>query len=115
MALVCEEVHGIAREVRHHRGRCGCRAAAREWVFAGLAHGSATPELHERLHTRRTFDDEQVRLNEKAPISGGFAEPLPDQTGAPLLTTEPPGTAVRNAVSADRARPLGPKLSVLVA
>jgi hypothetical protein len=75
MALVCEEVHGIAREVRHHRGRCGCRAAAREWVFAGLAHGSATPKLHERLHTRRTFDDEQVRLNEKAPISGAFAEP----------------------------------------
>jgi hypothetical protein len=35
-------------------------------VFAGLAHGSPTPELHERLHTHRTFDDEQVRLNESA-------------------------------------------------
>src|SRR5829696_8087052 len=51
------------------------RAAAREWLLAGLAHGWPTRELHERLHTHRTFDDEQVRLNEKAPISGASAEP----------------------------------------
>jgi hypothetical protein len=56
-------------------GAVDAGAAAREWVFAGLAHGSPTRKLHERLHTHRTFDDEQVRLNEKAPISGAFAEP----------------------------------------
>jgi len=53
-------------------GAVDAGAAAREWVFAGLAHGSPTPELNERLHTHRTFDDEQVRLNEKAPISGAL-------------------------------------------
>ena len=32
-------------------------------------------KLHKRLHTQRTFDAEQIDLNEKAPISGGFADP----------------------------------------
>jgi hypothetical protein len=32
-------------------------------------------KLHQRLHTHRTFDREQVDLNEKAPTRGAFAEP----------------------------------------
>jgi hypothetical protein len=36
---------------------------------------AATRKLHKRLHPDRTFDGEQVDLNEKAPISGAFAEP----------------------------------------
>ena len=28
-----------------------------------------------RLHTHRTYDEEQIVLTEKAPISGAFAEP----------------------------------------
>src|SRR5438034_9252380 len=36
---------------------------------------SRARELHKRLHTHRTFDGEQVSLNEKAPTCGAFAEP----------------------------------------
>jgi hypothetical protein len=36
---------------------------------------SRARELHKRLHIYRTFDDEQVVLNEKAPTCGAFAEP----------------------------------------
>jgi hypothetical protein len=35
----------------------------------------STPKLHKRLHIHRTFDVEQVDLNEKAPTCGAFAEP----------------------------------------
>src|SRR4029450_3863291 len=66
---------GESRKCATTAGTVDAGAAAREWVFAGLARGSPTRKLHERLHTHRTFDDEQVRLNEKAPISGAFAEP----------------------------------------
>src|SRR5215218_1620598 len=38
--------------------------------------------------------------------------PRRNRTGDPILTMEPPGTAVRTAVSLGRARPWGPKLSV---
>src|SRR5207248_6043076 len=36
---------------------------------------SRTRKLHKRLHTHRTFNNEQVGLNEKAPTCGAFAEP----------------------------------------
>src|SRR5512133_3272119 len=39
--------------------------------------------------------------------------PRRNRTGDPILTMEPPGTAVRKPVSPGRARPSGPKLSVL--
>jgi hypothetical protein len=35
----------------------------------------STRKLHKRLHTHRTFDAQQVELNEKAPTCGAFAEP----------------------------------------
>ena len=38
--------------------------------------------------------------------------PRRNRTGDPILTMEPPGTAVRTAVRAGHARPSGPKLSV---
>src|SRR6266508_5168791 len=38
--------------------------------------------------------------------------PRRNRTGDPILTMEPPGTAVRNAVSPGRTRPSRPKLSV---
>jgi hypothetical protein len=44
-------------------------------------------------------------------VCGGA--PRRNRTGDPILTMEPPGTAVRNAVSPGHARPSGPKLSVL--
>ena len=34
-----------------------------------------TRKLHKRLHIHRTFDEQQVDLNEKAPTCGAFAEP----------------------------------------
>jgi hypothetical protein len=37
-----------------------------------------------------------------------------NRTGDPILTMEPPGTAVRTAVIAGRARPSGPELSILL-
>jgi hypothetical protein len=37
----------------------------------------------------------------------------PETNRRPILTMEPPGTAVRTAISPARARPSGPKLSVL--
>ena len=40
--------------------------------------------------------------------------PRRNRTGDPILTMEPPGTAVRTAVCAGEARPSGPKLSVLL-
>src|SRR6266516_1884139 len=36
---------------------------------------SRTRKLHKRLHTRCTFDKEQVGLNENASTCGAFAEP----------------------------------------
>ena len=39
--------------------------------------------------------------------------PRRNRTGDPILTMEPPGTAVRTTVSPGHARPSGPKLSVL--
>jgi hypothetical protein len=36
---------------------------------------SSTRKLHKRLHTYRTFDEEQVDLNAKTPTCGAFAEP----------------------------------------
>jgi hypothetical protein len=49
-------------------------------------------------------------------ISAGQPEcgaPRRNRTGDPILTMEPPGTAVRTAVSPGHAQPSGPKLSVL--
>ena len=40
-----------------------------------VSRAARTRKLDKRLHTQRTFDREQVDLNEKAPISGAFAEP----------------------------------------
>ena len=40
-------------------------------------------------------------------------EPRRNRTGDPILTMEPPGTAVRTAISPGHARPSRPKLSVL--
>src|SRR5215218_8330642 len=39
--------------------------------------------------------------------------PRRNRTGDPILTMEPPGTAMRTAVSPAHARPSGPKLTVL--
>jgi hypothetical protein len=36
---------------------------------------SATRKLHKQLHNHRTLDAAQVELNEKAQLSGAFAEP----------------------------------------
>jgi hypothetical protein len=44
-------------------------------------------------------------------VCGGA--PRRNRTGDPTLTMEPPGTAVRTAVSPGHTRPSGPKLSVL--
>jgi hypothetical protein len=44
-------------------------------------------------------------------VCGGA--PRRNRTGDPILTMEPPGTAVRNPVSPGHARPSAPKLSVL--
>jgi hypothetical protein len=49
---------------------------------------AVTRKLHKRLHTYRTFDAEQVGLNEKAPISGALQSPLTDSNRRPLLTME---------------------------
>ena len=40
--------------------------------------------------------------------------PRRNRTGDPILTMEPPGTAVRTAIPAGHARPSEPKLSVLL-
>ena len=48
------------------------------------------------------------------PLVRTLLEPPPESTGDPILTMKPPGTAVRTAVTAGRARPLGPKLWVLL-
>jgi hypothetical protein len=40
-----------------------------------ITNGRGDAKAPKRLHTHRTFDAEQVGLNEKAPISGAFAEP----------------------------------------
>ena len=50
-------------------------------------------------------------------ISAGespYGAPRRNRTGDPILTMEPPETAVRNAVSAGRVRPSGSKSSVLL-
>jgi hypothetical protein len=54
---------------------------------------SPTRKLHERLHTHRTFDNEQVALNEKARTCGAFAEP---SDGLEPSTPSLPYTCARN-------------------
>jgi hypothetical protein len=56
------------------------------------------------------------RIEQLTSLSAGqpmCGAPRRNRTGDPILTMEPPGTAVRNAVSPGHARPSGPKLSVL--
>jgi hypothetical protein len=49
--------------------------AAPPRVTARLESELRARKLHKRLHTHRTFDEEQVALNAKAPTCGAFAEP----------------------------------------
>ena len=70
---------GRRRHGRPHRWNCAPKSsitaappaerarhcAARQ----GRSRPARAPKLHERLHTHRTFDVEQVELNEKAPTS----------------------------------------------
>src|SRR5690348_16353002 len=53
----------------------GARNAAPPRVTAPLESELRARKLHKRLHTHCTFDEEQVALNEKAPMCGAFAEP----------------------------------------
>ena len=53
------------------------------------------------------------RLNSISAGESLCGAPRRNRTGDPILTMEPPGTAVRKLVSAGRARPSVPKLSVL--
>jgi len=53
-------------------------------------------------------DDQRLRW------SLAWWSPRRNRTGDPILTMEPPGTAVRTAVSPGHARPYVPKLSVLL-
>ena len=55
--------------------RTSPRQHCRPGLRVGLRSPSRTRKLHKRLHTHRTFNNEQVGLNEKAPTCGAFAEP----------------------------------------
>ena len=65
------------RELSQSRVRCpslrhGLYGAGRRCRAKPTA---ASAKLHKRLHSHRTFDNEQVVLNENAPTCGAFAEP----------------------------------------
>ena len=60
---------------------------------------------------------ETARETELTSVSAGqpgCGAPRRNRTGDPILTMEPPGTAVRTAASPGHAGPSGPKLSVLL-
>jgi hypothetical protein len=96
----------------HRRGGMGVYSGAYHassssdrivWFLANLwqtAIGSAPGTRQARRHTPPGLL-----------VCGGA--PRRNRTGDPILTMEPPGTAVRTAVPAGHARPSGSKLSVL--
>jgi hypothetical protein len=69
------------------------RASGVDSLFGADEVESRTRKLHERLHTHRTFDKDQVHLNEKAPTCGAFAEP---SDGLEPSTPSLPYTCARN-------------------
>ena len=71
----------------------GPSCAATYLLFGVEEVKSRARKLHKRLHTHRTFDEEQVKLNEKAPTCGAFAEP---SDGLEPSTPSLPYTCARN-------------------
>jgi hypothetical protein len=73
--------------------------------------GCCPAAAQRRIPTCRVGD----RPGNRPGLSCGFCGGAPrrNRTADPILTMEPPGTAVRTAASPGRARPWAPKLSVL--
>src|SRR2546423_7795035 len=65
--------------------------------FGRHGFGLSTSRLHDGLHTRPTFNEEQVALNEKEPTCGAFVEP---SDGLEPSTPSLPGNFARHAVRA---------------
>jgi len=78
-----------------------------EGAWAPLWHGDGT-----RSRERIPADGTGRAWYPAWPAGLGWS-PRRNRTGDPILTMEPPGTAVRTAVSPGRARPSGTKLSAL--
>jgi hypothetical protein len=70
------------------------------------------PDKGSAISTRSTGSDIELTSVSAGHRLGGA--PRRNRTGDPILTMEPPGTAVQTAVSPGHARPSGPKLSVLL-
>jgi hypothetical protein len=75
------------------------------WVLVGLAVVAALCGQSKR--------PENAELTSVSAGQSGCGAPRRNRTGDPVLTMEPPETAVRNPVFAGRARPSGSKVSVL--
>jgi hypothetical protein len=86
----------LVRAIDKHIGRLASQIASQ--------HGMCSP-------SRRT--DREHENSQRLRWSEPMWSPRRNRTGDPILTMEPPGTAVRNAVSPGHARPSRPKLSVL--
>ena len=72
--------HAISgRSVAHPEADASALAGSNQHadlvLFDVAGKSFSTRKLHKRLHTHRTFDKEQVDLNEKAPTCGAFTEP----------------------------------------
>src|SRR3989442_6717811 len=72
-------------------------------AYTGFNRSLRTSMLHPRLHTNRTFDEEQVDLNEKEPTCGAFAEPSSGLEPETPFVPSSPGPLRRAADSCEMA------------
>src|SRR4029453_14398717 len=77
------------------------------------SHGRSSRFGHEADHLITPPIDSNAKMISVSGGHRGGGAPRRNRTGDPILTMEPPGTAVRTPVSPGRARPSGSKLSVL--
>jgi hypothetical protein len=76
-------------------------------------YGRSTRFRHQPDHLTAARTGSEPRDDQRWRWSSVGRAPRRNRTGDPILTMEPPGTAVRTAVTAGRALPSGAKLSAL--
>jgi len=77
------------------------------------SYGHSSRFGHEADHLIAPPTDPNAKMTSVSAGQLRCGAPRRNRTGDPILTKEPPGTAVRTAISPGHTRPSGPQLSVL--